>query len=69
MTAPRAEGTPISYAPGTFSDVDASGQAVGHAAYLDRVADLFADLRRSWLSHLDVRPGEVVLGRAAAWVR
>jgi len=61
MTAPRAEGRPISYAPGTFSDVDASGQAVGHAAYLDRVADLFADLRRSWLSHLDVRPGEVVL--------
>ena len=61
MTAPRADGAPISYAPGTFSDVDASGQAAEHAAYLDRLADLFADLRRSWLSHLDVRPGEVVL--------
>jgi SAM-dependent methyltransferase len=61
MTAHPADGAPVSYGPGTFSDVDASGQAAEHAAYLDRLADLFADLRRSWLSYLELQPGEVVL--------
>ncbi len=61
MTAHHPDGPQVSYAPGSFSDVDASGQAAEHASYLDKLADLFAHLRASWLSRLDPRPGEVVL--------
>jgi SAM-dependent methyltransferase len=49
------------FPPGAFSDVDKSGQASQHAAYLDRAAEAFVDLRRSWLSVLRLEPGQVVL--------
>ena len=47
--------------PRSFSDVDASGQADAHAAYLDRVAATVADHRRRWLEGLHLTPGMVVL--------
>lgn len=48
-------------APSGFSDVDGTGEADDHAAYLDRAAQGMADGRERWLEALDVRPGEVVL--------
>jgi ubiquinone/menaquinone biosynthesis C-methylase UbiE len=49
------------FAPRTFSNVDASGQASEHAAYLDRAAEAFVEARRGWLSSLNLAPGQVVL--------
>ncbi len=40
MTEHDVGATAVSYAAGSFSDEDASGQAAEHAAYLDRVADV-----------------------------
>jgi SAM-dependent methyltransferase len=48
-------------APGTFSDVDASGAAVEHAAYLDRAAESFFERRRGWFAKLDLTAGKTVL--------
>lgn len=47
--------------PRSFSDVDASGQADEHAAYLQRVAARVADRRQHWLELLQLAPGMVVL--------
>lgn len=48
-------------APRSFSDVDASGQADAHAAYLERVAANVADQRQRWLEGLGLELGMVVL--------
>lgn len=61
MTGRRVDGGSASYAPGSFSDVDASGQSGEHAAYLGTLAGFFAERRRTWFSYLDLRRGEVVL--------
>ena len=47
--------------PGTFSDVDASGSAAEHAAYLDRAAESFAERRRGRFAELDLTAGQTVL--------
>jgi SAM-dependent methyltransferase len=44
-----------------FSDVDASGQAAEHAAYLDRAAGVFAARRHGWIAKLDLKAGQTVL--------
>jgi SAM-dependent methyltransferase len=44
-----------------FSDVDASGQAAEHAAYLDRVARIVEERRRGYFERLRLRPGNAVL--------
>jgi hypothetical protein len=41
------EGETADFRSRSFSDVDASGQAVEHAAYLDRVARMMEEQRRS----------------------
>jgi ubiquinone/menaquinone biosynthesis C-methylase UbiE len=45
----------------SFSDVDASGQASDHAAFLDAVARIVEDQRRGWFEQLRLRPGDAVL--------
>ena len=57
MTTPPT----LKLAPKSFSDVDASGQADAHAAYLERVAARVAGDRERWLEGLDLTPGAVVL--------
>src|SRR5215470_9156788 len=52
---------PAGFAPGSFSDVDASGQAAAHAAYLDRAAEKFFERRRGWFAKLDLKAGDSVL--------
>lgn len=44
-----------------FSDVDGSGQADEHAAYLERAASSVAAERERWLERLDLEVGDVVL--------
>ena len=56
-----AESTRSGLAPRSFSDVDASGQADAHAAYLERVAARVAADRERWLEGLQLTPGMVVL--------
>lgn len=48
-------------APRSFSDVDGSGQAADHAAYLQRVAARVATDRARWIEGLHLAPGMVVL--------
>jgi ubiquinone/menaquinone biosynthesis C-methylase UbiE len=45
----------------SFSDVDASGQASDHAAFLDSVARILEVQRRGWFKQLRLRPGAAVL--------
>ena len=45
----------------SFSDVDGSGQAEDHAAYLDRAAARMAERRQRWFEHLRLESGAVVL--------
>jgi ubiquinone/menaquinone biosynthesis C-methylase UbiE len=47
--------------PLSFSDVDASGLAADHAAYLDHAASRVAEHRKRWIERLGLEPGAVVL--------
>lgn len=53
--------TPANLRPRSFSDVDASGQASEHAAYLERVAASVAERRSRWLDLLRLELDAVVL--------
>lgn len=59
---PMSGGRPrAGLAPRSFSDVDASGQAADHAAYLERVAANVATQRARWFDHLGLHVGATVL--------
>jgi ubiquinone/menaquinone biosynthesis C-methylase UbiE len=55
------EGETADFRSRSFSDVDASGQAAEHAAYLDRTARMMEEQRRSWFEWLRLGPGDAVL--------
>jgi hypothetical protein len=67
LDRPDAGGTMSTNVTGTglvsrgFSDVDRSGQADEHAAYLERAATSVAAERERWLDRLDLDIGDVVL--------
>jgi SAM-dependent methyltransferase len=51
----------VDLASRSFSDVDASGQASDHAAFLETVARILEDQRRGWFERLRLGPGDAVL--------